>query len=320
LSVIQLNQLTKYYGAVKGVENLNLTVEQGEIFGFIGPNGAGKSTTIRMLMQLIFPTAGSFSIFGTKITGDMPEIRRRIGFLPCEVNYYYGLSGRQMLEYSAAVHGVRNPGKMIESYAERLDLNLEKSVKSYSQGNRKKLAIIQSLLHDPELLILDEPTSGLDPLMQTRFFEIVKEKNNQGMTVFLSSHVLSEVEKHCDRVGFIRDGGLIHLSDIGDVPGRESVFIEVRFSEEGNLIEKYGFKSIDPQVIYEKPDEAHGAHGINGTNGTNGNGVHIFHARGSLHNVLHKISEHPISDISVRKPTLEEVFMDLYEKKKEVAQ
>ncbi|HAZ20958.1 MAG TPA: ABC transporter ATP-binding protein, partial [Firmicutes bacterium] len=182
-----------------------------------------------------------------------------------------------------------------------LDLNLEKSIKSYSLGNRKKLAIIQCLLHEPELLILDEPTSGLDPLMQTRFFEIVKEKSNQGMTVFLSSHVLSEVEKHCDRVGFIRDGQLIHLSDIGDVPGRETVFIEVRFSEDGNLIEKYGFTDIDPQVIYE-------------------DGIHVFHARGLLHNELHKISEHPISDISVRKPTLEEVFMDLYEQEEKVVQ
>ncbi|HBL48970.1 MAG TPA: ABC transporter ATP-binding protein [Firmicutes bacterium] len=301
LSVIELNQLTKYYGTVKGVENLNLAVERGEIFGFIGPNGAGKSTTIRVLMQLIFPTAGSFSIFGTKIAGDMPEIRRRIGFLPSEVNYYYGLSGRQLLQFSAAAYGVRNPVKMIENYAERLDLNLEKSIKSYSLGNRKKLAIIQCLLHEPELLILDEPTSGLDPLMQTRFFEIVKEKSNQGMTVFLSSHVLSEVEKHCDRVGFIRDGQLIHLSDIGDVPGRETVFIEVRFSEDGNLIEKYGFTDIDPQVIYE-------------------DGVHVFHARGLLHNELHKISERPISDISVRKPTLEEVFMDLYEQEEKVVQ
>lgn len=301
MGIIELNKLTKYYGVVKGVEDLDLVVKQGEIFGFIGPNGAGKSTTIRVLMQLIFPTSGSFSIFGTRIGGDMPEIRRRIGFLPSEVNYYYGLSGRQMLQFSAAAYGVQNPRKMIESYAERLDLNLEKSVKSYSLGNRKKLAIIQCLLHDPELLILDEPTSGLDPLMQSRFFEIVKEKISQGTTVFLSSHVLSEVEKHCDRVGFIRDGRLIHLSDIGDVPGRESVFIEVRFSEDGNLIEKYGFKNIDPQVIYE-------------------DGIHIFHARGSLHNELHKISEQPISDISVRKPTLEEVFMDLYEQKEKVVQ
>lgn len=299
MDAIAVSGLTKFYGKIRGVEGLTLRVAQGEIFGFIGPNGDGKSTTIRMLMQLIYPTSGSMSILGTEVTGDMPALRRRIGYLPSEVNYYHSLTGRQLLHFGARAYGVTDT-KCIDEYAAILDLNLARTVKSYSLGNRKKLAIVQSLLHRPELLILDEPTSGLDPLVQNRFFELLKEKNRQGMTIFLSTHVLSEVERFCDRVGFIREGHLIHLSNVADIPGRSQKIIEVRFAEPGNLIDKFNFKSIDPKVAYRE------------------DGVHVFHAQQHIHHELHRISEHPIADITVKQPTLEELFMSFYEQGEEV--
>lgn len=298
MDAMVINALTKYYGKSRGVIDLNLTVAHGEVFGFIGPNGAGKSTTIRMLMQLIYPTSGTMTVLGTPVAGEVPELRRRIGYLPSEVNYYQSLTGRQMLEFAARAYGVGDLST-INGYAEHLDLNLNRTVRSYSLGNRKKLAIIQSLIHDPELLILDEPTSGLDPLIQSRFFEILREKNAAGMTIFLSTHVLSEVERFCHRVGFIREGRLIQVSTVEEIPGRAQKLIEVRFVEPGDLIAGRNLRQIDPNVTYS-------------------DGVHVFHAEHQIHQVLHKISEYPIEDITVRTRTLEELFMEFYEKREEV--
>lgn len=297
MTAIKTIDLTKYYGSARGVEGLNLEVSRGEIFGFIGPNGAGKSTTIRLLMQFLRPTAGRISLLGTKITGDHPELRRRVGYLPTEINYYRTLTGRQILQFAARAHGVRDL-KPAHEWAERLDLDLSKTIRSYSMGNRKKLAIVQMLLHDPELLILDEPTTGLDPLIQNRFLEILRERNERGATIFLSTHVLSEVEKICQRVGFIKDGRLVRVSKVAEIPGREERLIEVRFAEPGDLIERCGFRRIDPRVFYE-------------------GGVHVFHARRHLHEVLRQVADHPIEDIAVRRPTLEELFLKLYAKEGE---
>lgn len=177
MEIIKTQNLSKFYGKTRGIEGINLAINRGECFGFIGPNGAGKSTTIRLLMQLIFPSSGSFSLFGEEIRGENPMLRRRIGYLPSEVNFYPDLTGKQLLELAAKLYEVST--EKIAAYAEILELDLNKTIKTYSLGNKKKLAIIQSLLHDPELLILDEPTSGLDPLIQNRFFQLLAEKINR---------------------------------------------------------------------------------------------------------------------------------------------
>jgi ABC-2 type transport system ATP-binding protein len=296
MSIIKTEHLSKFYGKARGVADLSLKIEKGECFGFIGPNGAGKSTTIRMLMQLIFPTSGNFWLFEQIIKGENPALRRRIGYIPSEINYYQELTGRQLLELGAKLYEVGTEN--IAPYAELLELDLSKTVKSYSLGNRKKLGIIQSLLHDPELLILDEPTSGLDPLIQHRFFQLLKEKNRQGLTIFLSTHVLSEIEKFCHRVGLIRAGKLINLSSVEDLPGRAERIVEVTYSEEGDLRKPYGLSQIDPAVRYQ-------------------DGRHIFHVKEHLHKALAIIAQHPIADIIIKQPTLEELFMKYYGQREE---
>lgn len=292
LSAISVRSLTKSYGRTRGIENLDLDVEKGEIFGFIGPNGAGKSTTIRLLMQLIFPTSGTMRILGDEIRGDNPNLRRRIGYLPGEVSYYSDLTGRQLMAFIAAAYGVEGFGRM-EEYAERLSLDLSRTVKSYSLGNRKKLALVHALMHDPELLILDEPTTGLDPLMQSVFFDIIRERREAGATVFLSTHVLSEVDKVCDRVAIIRNGALVSVSKVSEVPGRDHRRIEVTFKEPGDLIERFNLVRIDPDVVYEA-------------------GVHRFRVSGEINDALRALAEHPVSDLIVRLPSLEELFMEFY--------
>jgi ABC-2 type transport system ATP-binding protein len=294
LDVIKTVGLTKYYGNVRGAEDIDLEVQQGEIFGFIGPNGAGKSTTIRMLMQLIFPTRGSMELFGKTLGRDNPKIRAQIGYLPGEVNYYDEFTGMQLLQYVARNHP-KVEMKDIEECAQLLQLDLTKRIRSYSLGNKKKLGIVQALMHHPKLLILDEPTSGLDPLMQSQFFEILKERKKQGVTVFFSTHVLSEVEKICDRVAIIKDGFIVQVSKVDEIPGRKQRVIKVQFGEEGNLIEKYGFAQLGTRIEYE-------------------NGYHIIHTDRELQHILQSIAAHSILDITVSRPSLEELFMAFYRK------
>lgn len=292
MSAISVRSLTKYYGRTKGIEDIDLDVQEGEIFGFIGPNGAGKSTTIRLLMQLIFPTSGSMRVLGEEVLGDSPEIRRRIGYLPGEVSYYSDLTGRQLMAFVAGAYGIEGLGR-IEEYADRLSLDLSRNVKSYSLGNRKKLALVHVLMHNPELLILDEPTTGLDPLMQATFFEMIRERRDAGATVFLSTHVLSDVDKVCDRVAIIRDGSLVSVSKVSEVSGRDHRYIDVTFREHGSLIERFGLTRIDPDVTYEA-------------------GIHHFRVKGEINDALRTLAEHPVSDLIVRHPSLEEIFMEFY--------
>lgn len=293
MSAILTRDLTKYYGKHKGVSNINLEVNEGEIFGFIGPNGAGKSTTIRMLMQLIYPTSGKIQILNQEISSEHPQLRKKIGYLPSEVNYYKDMTGKQILEFAAKSYDLNLKDTTVSEYADVLNFDMNKRVKSYSLGNRKKLAILQSLLHKPDLLILDEPTSGLDPLMQHSFFDLLKELNASGMTIFFSTHVLSEVEKVCQRVAIIRDGEIIRTSGIDEIQRTQSRKIEVQFKEEGNLIDAYQLTRIDPSVSYEM-------------------GIHTFTVKENIHKLLQSISVHPMADISIHKPTLEQLFMEYY--------
>lgn len=286
--------INKKYGSKRGVIDLNLEVKQGEIFGFIGPNGAGKSTTIRMFMQLLYPTKGTLKVLGNVLDREKPELRKRIGYLPSEIVSYPHMSGKQALELTATAYGLKLEHTPAMEYADRLQWNPGQKVKSYSLGNRKKLGLIMALLHRPELLILDEPTSGLDPLVQRELFVLLKELNKkEGMTIFFSTHVLSEVEKLCERVAFIRDGQLLRVSRLDDLSQDRNHKISVQFEAMGNQIEAYGLTELDPRVVF---------------NGTH----HHLNTGTSLQTALMKLSQFSIMDLSIHRPTIEEMFMDDY--------
>ena len=200
--------LTKYYGKARGIDGLDLSVEKGDFFGFIGPNGAGKSTTIRTLLGLISPTSGAAQVLGLDIIANKKEILRRVGYLPSDTAFYSGMRVREMLKLSADLRK-KDCGTAAAELCERLQLDMGRKVEDLSFGNRKKVGIVCALQHDPELLVLDEPTGGLDPLMQHEFFSILQEKNAKGTTVFLSSHILSEIQRYCTRAAVIREGRII---------------------------------------------------------------------------------------------------------------
>ena len=215
---IETDNLTKFYGKSRGIIGITLQVQVGEIFGFLGPNGAGKTTTIRLLMNLLKPTSGKVSIMGLDADSDSFKARQFCGVVFSEPSFYGKLTGRENLNLLQGYHSQGN--KHSETLADRLEINLDRPVHSYSRGTRQKLAIVQALSHDPKVLILDEPTSGLDPLVQQEFYMILKEQKENGVSVFLSSHILSEVDRLCDRVGIIKDGSLIELKDVAELRRR----------------------------------------------------------------------------------------------------
>ena len=210
---IETKALTKYYGKHLGIKEVSLSVPQGSIYGFIGPNGAGKSTAIRTLLGLLTPTSGTATLLGYDIRKEGPSVRERIGYLPAEVHYYDEMTSRELLEYHAGFYPKADV-KEIDRLAKVFELDLEKKITDLSFGNKKKCAIIQTVLHKPDLLILDEPTSGLDPLMQNRFFELLEERHAAGATIFFSSHILSEVQRLCQTAAVIRQGEIIAIEDI----------------------------------------------------------------------------------------------------------
>jgi ABC-2 type transport system ATP-binding protein len=214
MNAIELSSLSKFYGNQCGIDSVSFTVKKGEIFGFIGPNGAGKSTTIRTLLGLLKATSGKAEIMGMDISNEGAMIREKIGYLPSEVDYYSEMSSKELLLYHAAMYKVADVENKIQELATYFQLELDRPIDDLSYGNKKKCAIIQSVLHDPEVLILDEPTGGLDPLMQNRFFELLERQNKKGVTIFFSSHVLSEIQRMCDRAAIIRDGKIMAVEDI----------------------------------------------------------------------------------------------------------
>jgi ABC-2 type transport system ATP-binding protein len=228
---IRTDRLTKHYGAVRALEELTLDVEHGEIFGFLGPNGAGKSTMIRTLLGFLHPTAGSARVFGLDIVADSVEIRRRTGYLPGGIALYDSLSGEAALDYLSDLQGAEPVRR--DELCERLQMPasvLRRKVRDYSRGMRQKIGVIQALQHDPELAILDEPTEGLDPLMQQAFYRLMEDRRRAGRTIFFSSHILSEVERICDRVAIIRAGHLMALQDIEDLLARRKRTVQLRWS------------------------------------------------------------------------------------------
>jgi ABC-2 type transport system ATP-binding protein len=226
--VVRIAGLTKFYGGQRGIVDLDLDVVRGEVFGYLGPNGAGKTTTIRLLLDYIRPSRGTATVFGLDSHRDSRSIRRRVGYLPGELHLYDSLSGRELIAFFAALRGGVPAGRA-EKLAERLDCDIGREIRALSMGNRQKLGLIQACMSDPELLILDEPTNGLDPLVQQTFYELVVEARAAGRTVFLSSHVLPEVERVCDRVGVIRQGRLIAIERIADLRARAMRHLDIEF-------------------------------------------------------------------------------------------
>lgn len=290
MSVIEVTNLTKYYGKARGIVDVSFSVEEGEIFGFIGPNGAGKSTTIRLLLSLIHPTGGSAQVFGKDVVTHGPEIRRDIGYLPSEVYYYEGMKVIDLLKYSASFYE-RDCTQRMHELSATMELELNRRISDLSYGNKKKVGIVQGLLHSPKLLFLDEPTSGLDPLMQRKFFNLIREENARGVTVFFSSHILGEVQRLCTRVGIIREGRIAEISDIRTL--QQNNYKKVRVTAEG----------LTPASL-----ALPGATNLQAENST----VHFFF-KGDINAVLKKISGLQVADVTIEEPTLEEIFMHYYE-------
>jgi ABC-2 type transport system ATP-binding protein len=229
-AVIETDDLTKRYGEARGIENVTMTVEAGEVFGFLGPNGAGKTTTIRTLLDLLHPTSGSARLFGLDSRRDSAAIRGRLGNLPGDFSYDPRLTGRELLSFVAEVRGLRDLGGAPQ-LAERFHADLDRPLRELSRGNRQKVGLIQAFFHEPELLILDEPTGGLDPLMQEQFLELVQEQRGRGTTVFLSSHELDEIQRVCDRVGIIRDGQLVTVEPTRELVNKAFRHVTLTFDE-----------------------------------------------------------------------------------------
>lgn len=291
MKVIEISSLTKYYGKSKGIENVNLDVNEGDIFGFIGPNGAGKSTTIRTLLNIIFPTSGGAKIFDMDVVTNSKKIRERIGYVPSEVYYYDYMTAREFLEYSARFHNIDATDRMHE-LSKRLDLNLHKKISDLSHGNKKKVSIVQAILHEPKLLILDEPTGGLDPLIQSTFFEILREENKKGTTIFFSSHVLSDVQKICNRVAIIKDGSVVKTTHVSEL-------IEDNFK---NI--HLEFKTLVPNDFSLEID------GIVNKK-TNGKTVNLLY-NGNVNILLAELNKHDLQNLRIEDPSLEEIFMHYY--------
>lgn len=292
MNVIEIKKLTKYYGKARGIMDVSFNVEKGEIFGFIGPNGAGKSTTIRTLLALIHPTSGSATIFGKDCIKDAPEIAMEIGYLPSEVFYYDGMKVIDLLKYSASFYR-SDCTKRIHELAEIMDLDLSKKIDDLSYGNKKKVGIVQGLLHEPKLIILDEPTSGLDPLMQQKFFDLLEEENKKGATILLSSHILAEVQRLCKRVAIIKEGKIIKIETISNLKESNTKKFQIEMETK---TDKNHFKINGVTDLEEK-----------------GNVISFLY-RGNINLVMKKISEVEISNLWIEEPNLEEIFMHYYEK------
>jgi ABC-2 type transport system ATP-binding protein len=290
-SVIRTEKLTKSYGSHRGIVDVNLEVQQGEVFGFLGPNGAGKTTTIRVLLDLIRPTSGKAYVFDVESSVDPTAIHRRIGYLPGEFALYDRLTGGQTLEYFGNLRGGVDRAYQA-GLIERFDLDPNRRFREYSKGNKQKVGLVVALQHRPELLLLDEPTAGLDPLVQQTFFSLLRERVADGGTVFLSSHILSEVERSCDRVAIIREGRLVQVDRVDALRDLAHHQVELRFAGEPPVGE---FKSI-PGVSDVVAED------------------HILRLRvqGSITPVVEAAAKAGVVDFLSREPSLEEIFLAQY--------
>ena len=288
MEAIQTNNLTKFYGKSRGIVGLNLSVETGEYFGFIGPNGAGKSTTVRILLGLISKTSGSARVFGKDVVKDKTAILREVGYLPSEALFYSGMRVRDILKLSADMRK-KDCAREAKALCGRLELDPDGKIDELSFGNRKKVAIVCALQSNPSLLILDEPTGGLDPLMQHEFFELIKDRNQQGVTVFLSSHILSEIQRNCTRAAVIREGQIIACDSVDALAKSNAKRISVSGSVNFNGLEGVKDSTVSEQKVN-------------------------FLYNGDINALIQRLSEGNVTDLTVSEPDLEEIFLHYYQK------
>jgi ABC-2 type transport system ATP-binding protein len=293
--IIETKNLSKTYRGTKtpALDKLNLSIKEGEIFGFIGPNGAGKTTTIRLLLNLIRPTSGSAKILELDIRNNSVLIKKNIGFLPGEIYLQEGLNGKDTIAYFSAFKE-KVERDYLDYLIKKFGLEINKKVKNYSKGNKQKLAIILALMHKPKLLILDEPTSGLDPLNQQIFYNLIAETKKWGTTTFFSTHLLNEAEKICDRVGIIKDGKILKIEDIDDFKKKNirDIHLDIKESIPLSAFEIKGIKKVERTTF----------------------GYHIV-TIGKNGDILKKLSKYNLEDIKVAEPSLEEIFMHYYGEK-----
>lgn len=288
MAAIEIRELTKYYGKTRGIDHISFDVDEGAFFGFIGPNGAGKSTTIRTLLGLLKPTSGSAYVLGNDIESDQATLLKEIGYLPSEAMFYEGMRVRELLKLAADVRGL-DCTKEAKQLCERLQLDYNQKIEELSFGNRKKVGIIAALQHQPKLLILDEPTSGLDPLMQKEFFDILGERNQNGTTIFLSSHILSEVQRNCTKAAIIRGGRIIVCDSVETLAKTNAKRVQIRGKIElGHL-----------EGMRDRKDSMDGV---------------SFLYSGDMNPLLQCLSQGKIQDLSISDPDLEEIFLHYYEK------
>jgi ABC-2 type transport system ATP-binding protein len=290
--IIDITDLSKFYGKARGIEHIDLEIGEGEIFGFIGPNGAGKSTTIRILMNMIFPTGGSARIMGMDVIRDTKKIKSHVGYIPSDANAYSSMEVHEFLSYIIRFYDVQNGEQRISELSELFELDLNRKIADLSLGNRKKVSIIQSLLHSPKLLILDEPTTGLDPLMQSVFFELLRSENKKGMTIFFSSHILGEVQLLCKRVAIIKEGKIIQLEDIDDLRKKQLKKVSIEY---GDLLNKESFTIPGIEDVVAGP----------------GN-ILSFMYSGNINELVSFLSGKKIINLMIEEPSLDEIFLHYY--------
>ena len=292
IPIIDITDLSKFYGKARGIEHINLGISEGEIFGFIGPNGAGKSTTIRILMNMIFPTSGSARIMGMDVIKETKKIKNFVGYIPSDANAYHSMDVHEFLDYCIRFHQAANGEKRISELCDMFELDQNRKIADLSLGNRKKVSIVQSMLHSPRLLILDEPTTGLDPLMQSVFFELLRSENKKGMTIFFSSHILSEVQMLCKRVAIIKEGKIIQLEDISDLRKKQlkKVAIEFNYHPDKENIMIPGSENV-----------------IIGP----GNLISFMYS-GNINELIGFLSGKNIVNLMIEEPSLDEIFLHYY--------
>jgi ABC-2 type transport system ATP-binding protein len=290
--LIDITDLSKFYGKAKGIEHINLEINEGEIFGFIGPNGAGKSTTIRILMNLIFPTGGSARIMGMDVIRETKEIKLHVGYIPSDANAYSSMDVKEFLNYCIRFYKLQNGEKRIADLSELFELDLNRKIAELSMGNRKKVSIIQSLLHNPKLLILDEPTTGLDPLMQSVFFDLLRSENKKGMTIFFSSHILGEVQLLCKRVAIIKDGNIIKVEDIDNLRKKQLKKVTIEFADQVNR-ENFNIPGIESILA------------------TRGKLLSFMYS-GNPDELLGYLMGKKLNNLMIEEPSLDEIFMHYY--------
>ena len=290
-AVIHTERLTKTYGVHRGIADVDLDVNEGEIFGFLGPNGAGKTTTMRILLDLIRPTAGRAEVFGIDTTADPVAIHRRVGYLPGEFDLYDRLTGADTIRYFANLRGGVDPA-YVAMLVERLDLDTSRRFREYSRGNKQKVGLVVALQHRPDLLILDEPTSGLDPLVQQTFFGLLREARDEGRTIFLSSHIIDEVDRTCDRVAIIREGRLVQVDRI-------------------EAIRRLAFHHVE--LVFSGPVATAPFESLPGVSHVSAQGSTVsMRVSGGIGAVLRAAAGHELVDVISREPNLEDVFLAQY--------